>query len=114
MDDTNTKMNREEAAEEEREDRELEGRIEARLRRWKLGTIWLGVALSISVGSVVPFLYGYPLHGLWDAVGKKLLVLSMCLLPVFMYAAATTFNFWLYLRDIKKIHREFRPTGSGC
>ena len=100
------------AAEEARQDQELEGRIEQRLQKWKRGTIWLGVALVSSIATVIPFLYGYPLHARWDTVGKKLLLLAMFLLPVFLYAAATTFNFWSYLRNIKKIHKTFAPSGS--
>lgn len=92
-------------------DRQKEEWIEKRLKRWKGGTIWLGIALVSSIAAVVPFLYGYPLHESWDAVGKKILVLSMFLLPIFMYALGITYSFWSYLRAIKKIHRDFAPPG---
>jgi hypothetical protein len=101
------------AAEEVRQDQYLEGRIEQRLRRWKRGTVWLGIALVCCVVAVVPFLYGYPLHDYWDAVGKKILVLSMCLLPLFMFSAGITYMFWSYLRAIKNVHRRFVPPGSN-
>jgi hypothetical protein len=39
--------------------------------------------------AVIPFLYGYPLHAQCDAVGKKVLLLSGCLLALFLYTAAT-------------------------
>jgi hypothetical protein len=101
-----------EAAAEEGQAKETELPIEQCLQKWKRRAIWLGIALLGSVAAVVPFLYGYPLHNQWDAVGKKLLLLSMCLLLAFMYAVGITFNFWLYLRNVKKIHREFSPPDS--
>jgi hypothetical protein len=103
---------REEATQEAREDEEKEMRIERRLRRWKRGTIWLGVALMVSVGSVVPFSQGHSLYRYSGSVGKSLVYLSMCLLCVFMYAAGTTYNFWSYLRAMKRTHRKFAPPGS--
>jgi hypothetical protein len=102
---------REEAAEEARQDQEQEALIEQHLRKWKRGTVWIGIALVSSVVAVVPFLYGYPLHYYWDALGKRILVLSMCLLSAFMYTAGITFTSWLYLRDMKRIHKEFAPPG---
>jgi membrane protein YdbS with pleckstrin-like domain len=101
------------AAEEVRQDQYLEGRIEQRIRKWKRGTVWLGIALICCVVAVVPFVYGYPLHNYWDAVGKKILVLSMCLLPLFMFSAGITYMFWSYLRAIKNVHRRFVPPGSN-
>ena len=100
---------REEAAEESRRDEEQQARIEQRLRKWKIGTVCLGIALLASVGAVVPFLYGNPLHDQWDAIGKKILLLSMCFLAVFMYVAATTYNLWSYLRAMKHVHQTFAP-----
>jgi hypothetical protein len=101
------------AMEEKAQDKETELQIEGCLQRWRRRAIWLGIALLGSIAAVVPFLYGYPLHGQWDAVGKKLLVVSMCLLPACMYAVGTTFSFWLYLRNIRKIHRELAPPDSN-
>jgi len=103
---------RETAADERRQAQELEADIEQRLRKWKRGTVWLGIALASSIVGVVPFLYGYPLHDYWDAIGKKILVLSMCLLSLFMYSVGTTYNFWSYLRTTKNIHRKFAPPDS--
>lgn len=100
------------AAAEGEQYKETELQIEQCLRKWKRRAIWLGIALLGSVAAVVPFLYGYPLHNQWDSVGKKLLLLSMCLLPACVYAVGIAFSFWLYLRNIKKIHREFSPPDS--
>jgi membrane protein YdbS with pleckstrin-like domain len=104
---------RREAEAEAIQAQEQEARIQLRLQKWKRGTVWLGSALVLSVAAVVPFLYGFPLHDKWDAIGKKILLLSMCLLAVFMYVAGTTYNFWAYLRDTKKGHKKFAPPGSG-
>jgi hypothetical protein len=101
-----------EAREEAHQDEEQELRLEQRVQKWKRGAALLGVALIASIIAVVPFLYGYPLHNQWDVVGKKLILLSMCLLCAFMYTVATTYNLWSYLRVIKGIHRKFAPPGS--
>jgi hypothetical protein len=77
--------------------------ITQRLRKWKRGTACLGIALAASVGSVVPFSKGHSLHEYSPSVGKVLVILSMCLLSAFMYAAGTTYNFWWYRRSMKKI-----------
>jgi hypothetical protein len=103
---------RKEAVDEAREAEEQELRIEQRLRKWKRSTISLGIALIASIAGVVPFLDGYPLHDYWDAVGKKILLLSMGLLPAFMWTTVTTYNFWRYLRDTRETHRKFAPPGS--
>ena len=96
-----------EAASEQRRQDVL---VEQQLQKWKLGTKWFGAALLASVAAGVPFLYGYPLHNYWEAVGKRILLLSMCLLCPFLYAAATTYNLWSYLRAMKEIHRKVPPT----
>jgi hypothetical protein len=63
----------EEAAQEVRQDEELEVRIEQSLQKWRRGAIFLGIALVASIVAVIPFLYGHPLHDQWDVVGKKIL-----------------------------------------
>jgi hypothetical protein len=73
-----------------------------RLRKWKRGTACLGIALAASVGSVVPFLKGHSLHQYFPSVGKVFVILSMCLLSAFMYAAGTTYNFSRYRRSMRK------------
>ena len=75
------------------------------LNRWKRRAIVLGIALFISVSSVVPFLEGQFLHGYADRIGKYLIYVSMCLLPVFAFSVWQTYSFWLYLRDLKKAYR---------
>jgi len=103
---------RAEAAEEARQDDEQEAQISLRLRKWKRGTAWLGIALAASIVSVVPFSKGYPLHEHAESAGKFLVYLSMILLTAFMWAGATTYNFWRYLRATTGIHRKFAPPGS--
>jgi hypothetical protein len=70
------------------------------------------LAFAIAVTAVVPFLDGHRYHYLWYGVGRKVLLLAMGLFLVFTYSAGTSFTFWFYLRDIKKIHRRFAPPGS--
>ena len=103
---------REEAADEARQDEEQEARTEQRLRKWKRGTILLGIAVVASIAAVIPFLAGQPLHAYWDAIGKRILQLAMGMFLAFVYVAGTYSTFWKYLRDMKKIHRKFAPPGS--
>jgi hypothetical protein len=103
---------RQEAAEEAMQAAEQEAQIEQSIRKWKRRTIYLGVALATSIGSVVPFSEGHPLHGYAGVGGKFFVYLSMCLLAVFMYAAGITYSFWQDLRDTKTAHRKFAPPGS--
>src|SRR5579862_4976756 len=100
-----TRIIREKAKEEARRDDEQEARLEQRLRKWKRRTTWLGISLAISIAAVVPFLKGHSLHEQWDVAGKKILILSMCLLVGFMYAAGITYTCWLYLKSVKRINR---------
>jgi hypothetical protein len=66
------------------------------LKKWKRRTFYLGVALAVSVGSVFPFLLGYPLHAYWGTFGVGFTFLSMLLLSAFLFSAGTTFLFWWY------------------
>ncbi len=100
---------RREAQDEAVQAEQQETRILLRLRTWKLGTFWVGIALAAAIVSVIPFLRDFPLHDEWDLVGRKILLLSMCLLAVFMYVAGTTYNFWAYLRDVRKTNGKFAP-----
>ena len=89
---------------EKRRDAEQESEVAQRLRKWKRATICLAVALAASIGSIVPFLEGHILHEHFAGGAKYLIYLSMCLLSLFMYAAGTTYNFWSYLRALRKIN----------
>lgn len=89
--------------------KENEIRVVQSLRKWKRGTIWLGIALMVSIGAVVPFLRGHSLYPYSVSTGKVLVYLSMCLLCVFMYAAGITYSFWSYLRAIRGIHSNSVP-----
>jgi len=55
-----------------------------------------------STASVVPFLAGYPLHRRFETVGKDLIYVSMGLLPLFIGAAALTYNFWRYFQSLQQ------------
>ncbi len=104
---------REEAAEEAKQDADLEAEIAQKLRNWKRATMCLGVALFASVAAVVPFLDGHSLHDHWDPVGKNVVLLSMFLLPAFCYAAGTAYNMHCYLGDVRKINQEYGPRGDS-
>jgi hypothetical protein len=114
-------MNRTEANDQTRESRmdevhkdvEEEARAERRFLRWKRGTLWLGIALIASVAADIPYLQGHPLHDKWDAVGKKIVVLSMFLFLAFVYSAATTYNFWWGLRKLRAMDKKYAPPGSS-
>jgi hypothetical protein len=73
--------------------------------RWRRRTIILGVTLLVNIASIVPFLAGHSLHGHFEMVGKPLLLLSMCLLPMFVVSAAQTYNFWVYQKDCEMLYR---------
>jgi hypothetical protein len=66
------------------------------LKRWNRRTLYFGVALAASAGSVFPFLLGYPLHEYWTPFGVGFTLLSGVLLTAFLYTAGTTFFFWWY------------------
>jgi len=97
---------RKDSPEEVTPDKELEAQIQECLQRWRRRATWLGTALLGTIIAIVPFLYGHPLHGEWDTIGRKLVLLSMCLLLAFMYTVGISFNFWFYLRATKKLHRK--------
>jgi hypothetical protein len=79
------------------------GAIKMLLRQWRRNTVRFGVALALSVVSVVPFLYGHALHNHWNSIGKYLVMLSMVLLMVFLFCVKKAFWFWYELREIRKI-----------
>jgi hypothetical protein len=74
----------------------------ARLDGWKHWMMGLGIALAGSVASVIPFLKGHSLHAHAEPIARYLIYLSMGLLFFFMGAAALTYNFWVYWRNLKK------------
>jgi len=63
--------------------------------------IGYGIALALSVVSVVPFLEGHFLHRYFESFGKYLIFLSMGLWGCFIGASALTYIFWKYWRDIQ-------------
>ena len=102
-----------EATREAEENAKQEARIQQSIRGWTRATMGLGFALAASIASVIPFLYGQPLHSHWDPAGKNLVRLSMFLLCAFLYAAWTTYNTRSYLRNVRKINQEFEASGNN-
>ena len=98
---------------EDEDDRELQRKVKESVRRWGRAASYLGLALAIVVGSLVPFLPGHSLHRLWDTWGRAVTVISMCIFFSWLYAAATTFNLWLYGANLRKIDRDFASGKSG-
>lgn len=83
----------------------------SKFKKWRRAACYLVLALVVSIVSVIPFLYGNPLHRLWGTFGVGLVVVSMGLLLASLYAAATTLNLWLYGTNLKKIDRDFANHG---
>ena len=84
---------------------EAEARIRQRLQDWLKVLYLLGLLLAGSAASLVPFLYGHWLHRYWNIQGKAILVLAIGAFICFAFAAGTTYNFWSYLRDMRKVHK---------
>jgi hypothetical protein len=79
------------------------------INRWRRRTLALGIALFLNVAAIVPFLQDHSLHAHFYRIGRPLLLLSMGLLPAFLFCAAQTYNFWVYLRDLKKAYANESP-----
>jgi hypothetical protein len=99
-------------AQEAKQADQNETEVDALLQKWKRRTKWLAAAFAASAMSVVPFLSGWPLHDYWDILGSRLLLLSMLLISPVLWVAATTYNFWRYLRAIRQTHKKYAPPGS--
>lgn len=79
------------------------------VRRWRRRTACLAAALCATIATTIPFLNGYFLHGYWDEVGKYILVAAMVLLVATVGAAAYTYSFWTYARQLARLKA---PDGS--
>ncbi|QNI33730.1 hypothetical protein H7849_07360 [Alloacidobacterium dinghuense] len=92
---------------EDEEDRQTQREVNQTVKKWGRATGYLGLALVISVGTWFFFFPGQALHRLWETWGRVLGVTSMCIFLLLLYAAATTFNQWLYGANLKRIDRDF-------
>jgi hypothetical protein len=84
---------------------ELRQYANERIHRARRQAMYAFVALFLSCASVAPFLSGHSLHAYWKPFGKYLVLLSMGLLPVFVYFAGCWWNAWTVLREIKRESR---------
>src|SRR5215813_10923576 len=100
------------ALEEARLDDQREEEVERTLRKWKYATVITGGALLLGIISVIPFLAGQPLHNKWEVIGKRILLITMCLNFTFVYTDGHTLIFCNYLRGMKRIHKKYAPPGS--
>jgi hypothetical protein len=100
------------ALEEARLDDRIEVEVERTLRKWKYATVIAGGAMLAGIISVIPFLAGQPFHDKWEVIGKRILLITMCLNVPFVYTAGHTLVFWNYLRRMRKIHKKYAPPGS--
>jgi hypothetical protein len=98
---------------EDDEDRETQREVKENVRKWGRATCYLGLGLVISVGCWFFFFPGQALHRFWETWGRVLAVTSLCLLLPWLYAAATTFNLWLYGANLRKIDRDFASGKEG-
>lgn len=80
-------------------------RWELYVAKWKRRTTILAVAFATSALCVIPFLVGNPLHR-YFGYGKVLLYVCCSLLTLLTGAAALTFNFTQYLRQLRREHNE--------
>src|SRR5262245_58213443 len=94
------------ALEEARLDDQREEEVERTLRKWKYATVITGGALLLGIISVIPFLAGQPLHNKWEVIGKRILLITMCLNFPFVYTAGHTLIFWNYFRGMKWIYNK--------
>jgi hypothetical protein len=78
-----------------------------RLRLWKRWTTYSGCAFALTAAIVALFLKGAPLHESWNSIGVPLLFLAMFLGWAFLYAAGTTYNLHMYLRNMRKVDEEY-------
>jgi hypothetical protein len=60
-----------------------------RLGAWRRRGLYSTAALLLSCLFVYLFLEGSPLHAYWESFGKYLMLVSMALLPVFLYCAGS-------------------------
>ncbi len=95
------------------EHRQMQREINERVKKWGRATCYLGLALVISVGSWFLFFPGQALHRLWETLGRALAVISLCIFLPWLYAAATTFNLWLYGANLRKTDRDFASGKAG-
>jgi hypothetical protein len=62
----------------------------------------------LAVLLLIPFLDDNPLNRYWDAGGKYLLVLCMVLFVWLVFEAGTTWVYWGYIRDVRRIEKPRR------
>jgi len=72
------------------------------LRRRSRNALYATVAFVLSCFTVMLFLAGFPLHSYWESLGRFFLLLTMGLLPVFLYYVSSLWSAWAYRRDIEK------------
>ena len=94
-------------ATEAQEDADDEAEIARSLRKWKRATVYLGLALVVTLGATVPFSYGHSLHRYSDVIGEKILFLSGGLWLAVVYSAINALIMWNYLRGVKKVNKEY-------
>lgn len=85
---------------------EIEGAKDDARRYLRARTKWAiygAVAFFLSCASVIPFLYGHPLHAHWESFGKFFLLLSMTLLIPFGVTVGSAISAWFFVRTVEKI-----------
>lgn len=82
-------------------------------RKWKRRASYLGGSFVLAAGILALFLKGAPLHEHWGRIGTPLLFLSMFVGWAFIYASATAYNLWSYLRNMQKIDEQAGNRGPG-
>jgi hypothetical protein len=75
-----------------------------RLRLWRKRALYSTGVFLLSCALPVPFQKGFPFHIYWESLGKYLVLLSMALLPVFVYCNGLWWGAWRALCDVKKTY----------
>ena len=69
---------------------------------WKRRMGYFGIATALAVASVIPFLYGFPLHEYFEAFGKYLLFVAFGCFSMLMYSVGMTIWWWWYCLTLEK------------
>lgn len=85
-----------------------------KLRRWVKASVLSTIGLIICISSTVLFLYGHALYGYFDSIGKYLILLSMCLLPITAFIAGLTFIIWRSSVALRERNMKYCPPTVGA
>ena len=68
--------------------------------------VYATAVFALVCASVYPFLLGHSLHSYWESWGKFLLLVSMTLLPIYVWVVGRAIGAWIFLCNVKRIDGE--------